>query len=229
MTEIRAKWTRDEVILALDLLLNSEDKNFSMNDERIIELSELLNRLPVIPLKNRNKYFRNTAGVRRQILTFYYSLNKKQKASHVGIEFYNVHKDYGKDKMGLKKTADAIKRCMNLVDEIEFADKSEMEGFREGALLAHLHRYFERSHGRPPKNKKLKTCCSICGLKAEHIYTLRDGFLQFHLLVPPEDFREGMIFKESDFIQVCPNCHRVLHLKRPWVTRDNVFSILKKY
>jgi 5-methylcytosine-specific restriction protein A len=229
MTEIRAKWTRDEVILALDLLLNSEDKNFSMNDERIIELSELLSKLPIIPLKNRNKYFRNTAGVRRQILTFYYSLKKKQKASHVGIEFYNAYIDYKKDKMNLNKTADAIKRCMHLADEIKFADKSEMEGFREGALLAHLHRYFERSHSRHSKGKKSGSCCSICGLKAEHIYTLCDGFLQFHLLIPPEEYREGMVFTGSDFMEVCPNCHRVLHQKRPWVTRDNAFSILKTY
>ena len=58
-------WTRDELILALDLYFRMKSNRMVKNDARIIELSELLRALPIhsdldIPEKDK---FRNPNGV----------------------------------------------------------------------------------------------------------------------------------------------------------------------
>ena len=50
-------FTRDEVILALDLLYSSEDGRISPNSKEMKGLSALLNRLPIHPVKNDGMFF----------------------------------------------------------------------------------------------------------------------------------------------------------------------------
>lgn len=228
MSNSRIKWVRDEVLLALDLLLNSEDQIFGPNDKRISELSRLLQSLPIVSPEDRNPYFRNFAGVRRQILTFAWSLKKDEKASHVGMEFYRVFQEFENDKYYLNQIATAIKKCLPVAKKIYFADKSECEGFQEGSLLGHLHRYFEKDCGSEFIRDFYFSSCSICGIRADHIYSQKNmGFIDLHLLIPPVEYEEKMRFKKTDFVEVCPNCHRMLHLIRPWTTKPELKSILK--
>lgn len=63
-----ASFTRDEVILALDVLYSSEKDKVSADSDEIKELSMLLNRLPIHPIENRRADFRSTTGVARQII-----------------------------------------------------------------------------------------------------------------------------------------------------------------
>lgn len=56
-------WTKDETILALDLLFKLNGANPSPSDKRVIALSNTLNQLPIHPLEIRKAQFRNPAGV----------------------------------------------------------------------------------------------------------------------------------------------------------------------
>jgi len=57
------KWTRDELILALDLYFRCPPNKTNKDNPEIIALSELLNSLPIHPQKAAYGKFRNPNGV----------------------------------------------------------------------------------------------------------------------------------------------------------------------
>jgi 5-methylcytosine-specific restriction protein A len=59
-------WTRDELILACDLVYQNGWKGLDDQHERVIELSDLLQQLPIHPLEVRGPKFRNPNGVARK-------------------------------------------------------------------------------------------------------------------------------------------------------------------
>ena len=66
----RHDWTRDELILALDLYTREPSARGSKNHPGVIELSHLLNRLPLHPQSEREEYFRNPNGVGMKLSNF---------------------------------------------------------------------------------------------------------------------------------------------------------------
>ena len=77
-------FTRDEVILALDVLYSSEMQRVSADSEEIADLSALLNRLPIHPIENRRVDFRTGTGITAQLNRFRRSLLSGVNKDHVG-------------------------------------------------------------------------------------------------------------------------------------------------
>ena len=73
-------FTRDEAILALDVLHFADKLRLNKESHEIAELSELLNELPIIPLSARRENFRSKGGVNGQLSKFRSSYNKGKKA-----------------------------------------------------------------------------------------------------------------------------------------------------
>ena len=89
-----ASFTRDEVILALDVLYSSENGRVTADSDEIKELSLLLNRLPIHPLENRRADFRNPHGVAVQLSKFRSNCNTGKKDPHLGSVFFDVAFEY---------------------------------------------------------------------------------------------------------------------------------------
>ncbi len=83
-----ASFTRDEVILALDVLYFSDEKHLSRNSPAIAELCALLQELPIHPMKDRPENFRNTMGVSEQIYKF---SNERKGIDHKPELFTGIH------------------------------------------------------------------------------------------------------------------------------------------
>lgn len=64
------KWTRDELILALDLYVELGNRNIDSGNPKIIELSNVLNRLPGAEATRINDKFRNPKGVAMKLGNF---------------------------------------------------------------------------------------------------------------------------------------------------------------
>ena len=216
-------FTRDEAILALDVLYFAEDIRLNKESKEIVELSELLNELPIIPISARGEVFRNCHGISNQINTFRRSYSKGVKDSNVGAIFYSTAEFRGR-KDELHKIACAIRHNREFFKTATFGSEFEGEDFPEGALLYHLHRVLEARDGRkivPAEN------CEICHLNLSEVYKPISGnFLQCHLTVPITELNGSKHYKTDDFITVCPNCHAMVHKYRPWVTRDSAGEIL---
>lgn len=217
-------FTRDEAILALDVLYFAEDIRLNKESKEIVELSELLNELPIIPVSARGEVFRNCHGISNQINTFRSSYSKRVKGLHVGTIFYKVADEFDGRKDELHRIACAIRQNREFFKTATFGSEFEGEDFPEGVLLYHLHRVLEARDGRkivPAEN------CEICHLNLSEVYKPVPGnFLQCHLTGSITELNSSKRYKTDDFITVCPNCHAMVHKYRPRVTRDNAEEIL---
>ena len=217
-------FTRDEAILALDVLYSANGHRLNKDSEEITELSELLNELPIIPLSARGEIFRNNRGIFNQLNIFNSSYQKGKKDEDVGLPFYKVADEFYNKKDELHKIACAIRQNRAFFQTMTFGSKFEEESFPEGALLGHLHRVLEARDGKPVLTAER---CEICKLNlAEEYKPVPGGFLQRHLAVPITELDGSRHYNDLNFITVCPNCHAVLHQRRPWVTRNNMGDIL---
>jgi 5-methylcytosine-specific restriction protein A len=63
-------WTEDEHILALDLCFRSPPSTIGKKHASVVELSDLLNRLPIHPQALRGEKFRNPDGVYMKLCNF---------------------------------------------------------------------------------------------------------------------------------------------------------------
>lgn len=56
-------WTREESILLLDLYFRISPDEINSNNQKVIELSQLLNKLPIHSEENKSETFRNPVGI----------------------------------------------------------------------------------------------------------------------------------------------------------------------
>jgi len=64
------KWSRDELILALDLYIIVNPVHTSDKNPEVIAISELLNVLPIHPYAEHGEKFRNANGVYMKLCNF---------------------------------------------------------------------------------------------------------------------------------------------------------------
>ncbi|MEV0396868.1 hypothetical protein [Polymorphospora rubra] len=99
-------WTREEIILACELVAINGWRQLDANDERVKSLSELL-QSPAIHPGRRNPDFRNPAGVALKTYNIVAdSSNGNQLDKLVREEFHT-------DLIGMRKQADQIKELLN--------------------------------------------------------------------------------------------------------------------
>ena len=84
-------FTRDEAILALDVLHFADKLRLNKESHEIAELSELLNELPIIPLSARRENFRSKGGVNGQLSKFRSSYNKGKNVRAENCEIWHLN------------------------------------------------------------------------------------------------------------------------------------------
>lgn len=218
-----AIFTRDEVILALDVLYSSDKGRVTANFKEIKELSLLLNRLPIHPAENRRADFRNPHGIAMQLVKFRSSCNTGKKDRHVGAIFFDVAFEFENNTDEIHLTAEAIRRNEKAYS-LQFGISAENDGFPEGALLSHLHRIIERRDGI---KSAMKDYCEVCRSRPAICYQKPEGLLQNHLIIAPVDLDFSKRYNADCFLTVCPTCHEALHRYRPWLTKENCENILR--
>lgn len=216
-------FTRDEVILALDVLYSSEKQRVSPDSEEMVDLSELLNKLPIHPTQNRRSDFRTASGISTQLQRFQRTLLSGNNTNNIGLLFFIINSDFENRHDELHRIAEAIRRNEPYFSS-EYGNRQEDSGFPEGILLGHLHREIEARDGA---KLELANHCEICSLKPELYYLPCGILLQPHLLISPTELDGKKKYGSEHFITVCPNCHAALHRIRPWRTKNNCGTILQ--
>ncbi|WP_394230911.1 HNH endonuclease [Bacillus thuringiensis] len=108
-------------------------------------------------------------------------------------------------------------------------------GFPEGKKKLRLHIYRERNSKliRTVKDKfksknNGKLFCEICKFDYKEKYgELGEDYIEGHHVIPVSELKEGSKTKVEDIILVCANCHRMLHRKRPWLSKEQLKEILQ--
>jgi 5-methylcytosine-specific restriction protein A len=118
-------------------------------------------------------------------------------------------------------------------DLAEEADDADEEEFPEGRVLYRLHRRRERNRElvRGAKAAALRRtgilACVVCDFDFREKYgPLGKGFIECHHVVPVSELPDGAATRLADVVVVCPNCHRMLHRKRPWLRVGDLKAIL---
>ena len=218
-----ASFTRDEVILALDVLYSSENGRVTADSHEIKELSLLLNRLPIHPLENRRADFRSPTGITAQLMRFRLSCLSGINGQNVGGVFFRVAFEYEDRVNELHSIAKAIRKNREVFVSL-FGSPLEDNGFPEGILLGHLHNIIEQRDGA---KLALNDHCEVCNSRPALCYRNAGQLLQNHLVVAPILMDYSRKYRANSFLTVCPTCHAALHRYRPWLTKENCGDVLR--
>lgn len=113
-----------------------------------------------------------------------------------------------------------------LPDEVD-----EPQTFYEGATKSIKVNTFERN--QPARNACVEhygAKCKICGMTFESRYgKVGKGFIHVHHLKPLGEIDATYeVDPISDLCPVCPNCHAMIHMRKPPYSVDEVKAMLKK-
>lgn len=215
-------WERDELILALDLYLGAGLLDDS--DKRVVALSELLNGLPLHPLRADAARFRNPNGVALKLANF------------AAIDPSYPGRGMSRGGRGDRQVWDELAGQPDLVSELaagirEEAQSQEREPLPpeedeaealEGRLLFRRHRVRERDRRLTAKKKAQalsstgRLHCEVCGFEFGDTYGDQGrGFIECHHIQPLGAARGLVRTRLSDLALVCSNCHRMLHRGSP--------------
>ncbi|MCH0562951.1 HNH endonuclease [Streptomyces sp. MUM 2J] len=230
-------WARDEIILACHLVMANDWKGLDANDRRVIELSDLLQLMPIHAEADRNETFRNLNGVARKtfdIATRHPDYQgKPTKGGALDVE---VLHEFLARPTEMTEVAQLIRQGITAGDlqALPLDDDEGLDDYSapEGRLLMSRHKRRERNKGL--RKKKIAAVlkqggalsCEACGFDFEEVYGDRgSGYIECHHVVPLHEAGEGRT-KLNDLALICANCHRMIHRRAPWPTPEGLRNII---
>lgn len=215
-------WTREELILALDLYLNVEPVGVSGKQLQVRELSRVLKKINLVTNRPDIDKFRNENGVSMKLSNFLRldpSYHGQGLSSGGKLEEV-IWDEFASDKQRLREVANAIRLHLEIpeISLVQAIRIDEDEEATEGALLTKMHKYRERNRSIIVKKKKQRIQtdpglhCEVCGFSFQSAYgPIGDGFIECHHTQPLSQLRPGQSTHLDDLALVCANCHRILH------------------
>ena len=235
------RWTKEETILALALYLKEDGVRFrEKTDPLVIELSEVLNQYRRLIGTQQTTDLRNPNGVSMKLGNFI-----RLDPDHPGSGLTNgsqveedVWKIYSKDHEALRREAAHITKHIKArstsvstkpIPDLESDDELESEGDPR----TYFHRSYERKKGNRKKKIKsfkdrgLPIVCECCGFDFEKTYGERGSdFIEVHHSIPVSELDVDQKLRLGDLRLLCSNCHRMVHRRQPWLTVEELQSLL---
>ena len=105
--------------------------------------------------------------------------------------------------------------------------------FPEGREVERIHRTRERNPQVIAIAKKRflsvngRFSCDACGFDFEKTYgPIGRDFIEAHHTIPVSDLKRTQKTHPKDISMVCSNCHRMLHVRRPWLRVKDIRRLL---
>lgn len=229
-------WERDELILALDLYLRHRPHLLDDTHDEVVELSNVLNALPIHTDRPDEETFRNPNGVAMKLGNFA-ALDPEYPGAGLragGRGDVKVWKAYHNRPSELASLAQELRDLASTgtapANEEEYEDEAE-----EGRIIYRTHRRYERDAKlRARKIESVqgssgRLACEVCDFDFSLTYgeELGHGFIEVHHRVPLSELGGRRRTTLSDLALVCCNCHRMLHRARPWLTPKELQDVLQ--
>lgn len=217
-------WTRDELILAMDLYV----RHGLLDDSHpeVIELSRVLGSLPIHPERDSFQSFRNPNGVALKLANFaaidtHYPGKGMARGGRSDKE---VWAEFEGSPGELERLARLLRAAALDPDLVPPAPEPGEELVREGAIAYRLHRHRERDRKIVARKKQAvlraggSLSCEVCDFEFGKFYgELGDGYIECHHRVPLAA-SGPTVTAIQDLALVCANCHRVIHRSQPWLS-----------
>ena len=145
-----------------------------------------------------------------------------------------IWEEFASDPSQLRNVASAISANVDSLSpaEAEVEVDAIIEA-PEGAILTRVHRKRERSIKlREAKKQRVlaevgRLACEVCDLDfGERYGEWGKGFIECHHKMPVSSLEPGTKTKIEDLALLCSNCHRMIHVRRPWLTLDQLVALL---
>jgi len=121
----------------------------------------------------------------------------------------------------------------------EFKEVSENEKavqeFPEGKEKMQVHLTYERNpkviklakEKRKSENGILD--CEVCHFDFEKKYgEIGADYIDGHHIITVSNISEGYNTSIYDIVLLCSNCHKMIHRKRPWITKDELSKLISE-
>jgi 5-methylcytosine-specific restriction enzyme A len=234
-----ADWTRDEVILACDLVCSNGWHELRAEYPQVIELSELLQRYWVHPVEERAETFRSpksvsrkTADIATQHPDYAGTPTRGGKADRQVLdEFLADPEEMHRQALAIRAAIAAGEVTEDSVDDLTDPDLDGASA-SEGGILEQMHLRRERDRGI--RNKAVKAykrqhghvACQACGFNFGAAYGPHgEDYIECHHKVPLSE-SGATVTRISDFVLLCSNCHRVIHRTRPWLSFPELLDLI---
>lgn len=226
-------WSRDELILALDLYIQNRAKPLQKGAPEIVELSSILNRLGKLLDQRSVDNYRNENGVYMKLMNFKSIDPLHVKEGKKGLNRNNkdepiVWNMYAEDPVKLNAVANLIRAGIERQEDIGVLPEVEeigIETAEEGRIVTRWHAYRERDRRIVDEAKKVflkkhqRLFCEGCGFDFKKRYgAAGEGLIEVHHTKPVHTLQPGELTRIQDLALLCANCHRVVHSRRKWLT-----------
>lgn len=117
-----------------------------------------------------------------------------------------------------------------IVNSLPLSEEIEAKSFLEGMAHQVTVNVYERSpEARTICINHYGLNCFVCGFNFENIYgTIGEGFIHVHHLKPISEIKKGYELNPiKDLRPVCPNCHAMLHRRKPAYCIEELKAIIK--
>ena len=236
MSRTFVTWTREELIVALDLY-RRRGARIPADHPDVIMVSDALRGLPFPRNQQLNPRYRSPDAVHLKLQNFLAidpQFSRKAMA-HGARGDRAVFDDFASDSERLSALAGLIVatvRSGNVGDDARGDDPDDVE-FPEGRILFGLHRRYERDRSLAGRARKRHIrlfgtlFCEACAFDFAQFYGERgESWIEVHHDVPVSTLSPNGATKLSDLRLLCSNCHRMIHRKRPWLTVDELRRVI---
>jgi 5-methylcytosine-specific restriction protein A len=215
-------WTRDETLLALDLLYRHGTPIYRGHDD-VIALSALLRSASIHPPAGRRPSFRNPDGVALKLQNLFSAIDPTRGLSSSALDRQLVAEYPRARATELATLASLIRDAIACGEQAEAFPEDEV--FAEGQLLTSWH----RSRDRRLRKKLLgqtaddQLVCAVCGFVGPPLERpLRESFFEAHHIRPLAEFKGRTSTRVGDLSLLCAGCHRFVHrliaIRKRWVS-----------
>jgi 5-methylcytosine-specific restriction enzyme A len=231
-------WVWDELVLACDMVVQNGWRGLEPKDPRVTKLSSLLQTLPLHAPSGRLPDFRNPNGVARKSFDIATAHpDYPGVATHGGATDKRVIAEFLTRPAEMQAEAAALRAAATRGD---FAGLSNPVGDEDDDLAASEGRLLIRRHvarERDPRLRRRKieavlreggsVTCETCGFDFAETYGDRGrGYIECHHIVPLHTTTGPRTTRPNDLALLCANCHRMIHARPPWLTPQELRSLL---
>ena len=220
----RILWTRDELILVLDLYLNNRETSYKLPEDTLARYSSYLRKIHGIEA-NESLGFRSPKSVEIRLRNYasldpYWLMQgKKGLQNSKTAAFREIWAEFQEHPEDVSEIANEIKRAISGNDyTLPTGNLDEREAkVIEGEKQLRIHYSRER---KPQRIAKLKAFiashgslfCEVCdGDYATYEEEVREKVFEVHHNVPLATASHQVETKLCDLSLLCANCHRAIH------------------
>lgn len=233
-------WSRDELILALDLYQTNPASPPSKESAAVGELSAILNKMHRLHGITAAPTLRNENGVYLKMMNLRaldpaFIVQGKVGMQSGGKLEKVVWAEYEGDGAGLAAAAKIIRDTVKAADETALAKLPLAEPYEgeEGGVVMRLHKRYERDPKLVAEKRKAAAAagslaCEVCGFDFEKAYgALGAGYIEVHHTKPVHTLSARSKTKLADLALLCANCHRMAHRYRQPTPISAIASALR--